>query len=120
MKPEFLGGLQERQVQKVRLERRRVGGSEPEAYIAVRYPVRLHGVSPLALRSDIQHLLGDCKARLENIRCDADHQSQARPVLAPLGVKLLTLRFIKGRRLLPVAQPLLIAECGRRSTKGNG
>ena len=61
-------GLQERQVQKIRSERRRVVGNMPEAYIAVRYPVRLHGVSPLALRSDIQHLLRDCKARMENIR----------------------------------------------------
>ena len=64
-------GLQERQVQKIRWERRRVGGSTPEAYIAVHFPVRLHGISPMALRSDIQRLLVDCNARLDNIRCAA-------------------------------------------------
>ena len=69
-------------MQKIRSERRRVVGTAPEAYIAVRFPVRLHGVSPLALRSDIQHLLRDCKARLENIRCALGNDAPAFPAPA--------------------------------------
>lgn len=61
--------LKERHVQKLRQDRHRAGGPKLEAYVQVNFPVRVHGASPLALRSDIQRLLADCNARLANIRC---------------------------------------------------
>ena len=54
-------------MQRLRLERR--PGGAPHAYVEVAYPVRLHGFSPLALRSDIARFLNDCPTRLESIRC---------------------------------------------------
>ena len=32
------------------------------------YPVRMHGFSPLAVRSDVRRFLADCDAKMENIR----------------------------------------------------
>ena len=60
--------VQGQHVEESQQENQRFRGPLLVAKVHVNFPVRLHGVSPLALRTDIQRLLADCNARLESIR----------------------------------------------------